>query len=193
MRKPESLQQKTYTEFLILEERSIEKHEFSRGEILKRGGGSRNHALIGANWVRVLGNELSGLECTVFGSDLLVRIEEADAAFYPDAMVVCGKEVFHDQSKNAITNPKVVVEVLSPSTAAWDRGGKFRAYEKLASLQEYVLVEQDEAQIDFFRRNEDGFWQLERYSGMESVVRLECLGKEIAAKEIFRGVAWGEG
>jgi Uma2 family endonuclease len=181
----------TFEEYLALEEKAEFKSEFFEGEIFVRHGGSggtRDHSLIGTNTSRELGNALRGKPCFVFNSDLMVQIRPGKGGFYPDTMVVCGEEQFSNEKENAITNPTVVVEVLSESTAAWDHGGKFRQYQSLSSLQEYVLVEQTEPQVNVYRRGKDGMWLLEGYAGLDAEVEFKSLGIKIASREIFMGV-----
>ena len=107
---------------------------------------------------------------------------------YPDLMVVCGGAEFVFQRKDIICNPKVVIEVISPETASFDRGEKFESYKLLKSLREYVLVEQDSANVDVFHLNEDGQWVNESYSGLEAEVMLRSLGIGISMKDVYRDV-----
>lgn len=173
-------------EYLALEEKAENKSEYYDGEIYLMSGGTIAHGLIGANMARHLGNALDDRDCSVFGGEVKVRIESANAFVYPDAMVVCGdEERFNDL---ALTNPILVVEVLSESTAAWNYTDKFRLYQMLPSLEEYVLIEQKKPQVDVFRRNDDGLWFLEGYKGLEAMVELKSLGVEIALKDIYRRV-----
>jgi Uma2 family endonuclease len=183
----------TFEEYLELEEKAEYKNEFYNGEVFAMSGGTRDHSLIAMNVGRELGNALIGKGCFVFGSDLMVRVDAADAGFYPDAMVICEKEKYVGDKNHAITNPTVIVEVLSDSTGAYDRGGKFRQYEMLPTLQEYVLVEQKEAQVDVFHRNDQGLWVLERYGGLNSVVKFRSLEVAIRSSKIYYGIDFAEG
>ena len=155
-------------------------------------GGTRNHSVIGANISGELRSALLDRNCTVCNSELMFRIEAADAAVYPDGMVICGPESYYHDRKDVVTNPMVVVEVLSDSTASWDRGGKFRQYELLPSLQEYVLIEQNEPQVDVFRRNEHGLWELERYGGLDELIIFKTLKVEVAMASIYHRVEFPE-
>ncbi len=192
MESSEKVLKYSFEEYLEMEEQAEYKSEFYQGEIWAMSGGTRDHSLIGTNISRVLGNELMNGPCLVFGSDLLVRVGEADASFYPDCMVICGGEDYTSEKKNTVRNPKLIVEVLSDSTAAWDRGGKFRAYELLASLQEYVIVEQKEPQVDVYRRRPSGGWTLDRYAGLSGQVEFQSLNVAVPLAQLYYGINFGE-
>jgi Uma2 family endonuclease len=130
----------TYAEYLAAEERSLEKHEFLDGEIYAMSGGMPEHAALAMAFGRTLGNALLGRPCRVFSSDARVRVQNTGLTTYPDVSVVCGKLETDPEDPSAITNPVLLVEVLSDSTEARDRGEKASHYRHLASLREYVLV-----------------------------------------------------
>ena len=150
----------TYAQYLALEEPSLVKHEYLHGEVWAMAGGTPSHARIGMNVGIALGNALKGRPCVVYSSDLRVRIEETDRSTYPDITVVCGKSVAASDDANAIVNPTLIVEVLSDSTEASDRGEKFAHLQHLPSLKEYVLVSQKLQRIEVFRRGEGSTWML---------------------------------
>jgi Uma2 family endonuclease len=186
----------TYEEYLQLEIDSDFKSEFYDGEIYSMSGGTRNHNLIATNVAGEIRNALRGKSCSVFTSDLKLRIEAANANVYPDGMVICGTEEYYMGRADIVMNPILVIEVLSDSTGNWDRGGnrdnhRGRQYELLPELQEYVLIEQNEAQVDVFRRNAEGFWVLERYAGEEMVV-FKSLDAQVSMKEIYHRVEFGK-
>lgn len=149
----------TYADYLALEAASDVKHEWFGGEIFAMAGGTTEHARLSASCIRAIGNALeqANKRCSVFSSDLRVRVEEADRTFYPDVSVVCGKRQVSLEDTHAITNPIVLVEVLSESTERNDRGEKFKHYRMLPSLEEYVLVNTDSKLIEVFRRSEEGW------------------------------------
>lgn len=132
--------------FLTFEATSEVRHEFVDGEVFAMAGGSERHAVLAAEALMLLGVSLRGRPCFPVGSDLLVRVDD-DAAFYPDVQVRC-------PDRGAV----VVVEVLSESTEAWDRGGKFERYRRLKALEHYVLIAQDHEFVEHYRRNGDGTW-----------------------------------
>ena len=175
----------TYQEYLALEEAADFKSEYYDGEIYAMSGGTRDHNLIGTNVCGELRAALKGKDCSVFSSELRVRIDKAESGVYPDGMVIYGPEAYYQDRADVITNPMVIIEVLSESTKAWDYKGKFRKYEMLPSLQEYVLIEQKEPQVDIFRRNDQGFWVLERYDGLATGVVFHSIGVTVPMKEIY--------
>ena len=150
----------TYAQYLAQEEPSVVKHEYLRGQVWAMAGGTPSHALITSNIAISLGKALAGRPCSVFSSDLRVRVEDTDRSTYPDVTVVCGKRVTAADDANAIVNPTLIVEVLSDSTEASDRGEKFAHLQHLPSLKEYVLVSQKTQRIEVFRRGEGATWTL---------------------------------
>jgi Uma2 family endonuclease len=187
----------TFEEYLDLEEKAEYKSEFYQGRIvplfspkseLGKAESDELHNLIIANLVRNLRNALPDKGYLVFGKDTQIMIEEEDPFYSPDAMVICGPREYYEDRKDVVTNPTVVFEVLSESTAAWDYGGKFRRYQKLISLQEYVLIEQNEAQVIVFRRNQAGEWLVENYGGLDAVVELKSIEVLVSVKEIYQGI-----
>lgn len=148
----------TYAEYLALERSSPQKHEFLRGAVWAMAGGTPSHARIATNIASGLVVALKGRPCAVFNSDLRVRVEETNRSTYPDVTVVCSKQITATDDEDAIVNPTLIVEVLSDSTEASDRGEKFAHLQRLASLKEYVLVSQREQRIEIFRRGSGPTW-----------------------------------
>jgi Uma2 family endonuclease len=177
-------------EYLRLEEAAKARHEFRDGQVVDMAGGTIAHIEIGSNLIRELGVRLKGRPCKTLGSDLKVRIGRSGNYFYPDVTVVCGAvEFFPPDRKTAITNPRLIVEVTSPSTEADDRGKTFTDYRSLDSLQEYLLVSQERMEVETFYRQQDGIWAIgPRFTGAEQSVRLSCLQIEIPITEIYAGV-----
>lgn len=155
----ESMREPTmsYGQYLAFEASSAQKHEYLLGAVWAMAGGTLAHARIGAKIGALLSRELEGRPCAVFSSDLRVRVEETDRSTYPDLTVVCGKAQVAKDDPDAVTNPTIVIEVLSDSTEASDRGEKFAHLQRLQSLKEYVLVSQRERRVEVFRRGE-GHW-----------------------------------
>ena len=158
----EPAKQQTYAEYLALEAQSEEKHEWCDGLIYAMAGGTLEHSRLSSAVGRELGIALRGRPCTVFDSDLRLRAEATGRATYADVVVVCGERRTHPEDEHALTNPTLIVEVLSKSTEASDRGEKFSHYRRMPSLQEYVLVAQDEVRIEVYRREGDT-WVLREY------------------------------
>jgi Uma2 family endonuclease len=138
------------------------KHEYRRGHVYAITGAKKPHIIIGSNLVRLLGNHLLNTPCLVLSSDIKVRLEEANCYYYPDVAVTCD-ERDTGSTEDFILYPSLVVEVLSPSTAAFDRGDKFADYQTASSLQEYVLITQSEIKIECFRVNAEGNWVSQTY------------------------------
>jgi Uma2 family endonuclease len=180
----------TVEDYLRMENASETKHEFRHGRIISMAGATFEHVSIATNLTRQIGNQLVGTSCRVLGSDLRVRITGTSNYCYPDVMVVCGPPVFDDSDKKLhLLNPKIVIEVSSPSTVANDRGDKFYDYMSIDSLQEYVLVAQDRPRVDTFYRQSDGIWAIgPSADGISSSVTFRSLRISLALKEIYEGV-----
>jgi Uma2 family endonuclease len=144
------------SEYLYQEERAEVKSEYFNGEVFAMAGGTSEHNLIAANLLRELGNQLAERPCLVYGSDQQVKVGETGLHTYPDITAVCAAPEFEDNKKLRLLNPTLIIEVLSPSTAAYDRGDKFAHYQCIPSLQEYVLVASDKRRIERFSRREGG-------------------------------------
>ncbi len=177
----------TYAEYLALEETSAEKHHFADGVVYAMGGGSIAHSLLQTRLVVRLGTGLEGGPCVPHGSELRIHLPHLDEACYADALVVCGPVEVAELDPNAATNPTVVFEVLSPSTEAYDRGRKFEKYRGLRSLVEYVLLAQDRAFVEVYRREPDGAWRLHEHRAGAEVV-LASVGLRLSVDDLYRGV-----
>ncbi len=174
----------TYAEYLAFERASPTKHEFVDGEVWAMAGGTPEHGRLAAAVIGILYAMLHGRPCRPYSSDVRVYIEQLNEALYPDVSVVCGRLQLSEADPDAMTNPTLLVEVLSPSSEAYDRGKKFEKYRRLASLRHYLLVAQETPRIEHFRRNDDGTW---RYSshGPGDTVYLDSLDGTLAVDEVF--------
>ncbi len=172
-------------EYLAWEEDQEEKHEYFNGRIYAMSGGSLEHATILQNLSLAFGNRMRGRSCRVFTSELRVQVRETGLYTYPDFTVVCG-EMQLDRTTKSVTllNPTLIVEVLSPSTEAYDRGEKFAHYRRLTSLTDYVLISTKSPLVEHFRRNGED-WNLSLRSGLESNLELGTLGIELPLNEIY--------
>ena len=181
--------QKHYTpdEYLALEERTEFRSEFNDGEIVAMAGGSINHARIIKNIERSIDRKLKD-SCESFTSEIKVRVESYRKFYYPDVLVICGELQFFEKRNDTITNPILIVEVLSDSTEAKDRGEKMLAYRTLESLQEYVLVSQDKAIVEQYFKNADGNWLHKATIGLNSSVKFESIEVELTLEEIYKRV-----
>ncbi len=175
-------------EDLERERRAVTRSEYFDGEVFAMAGGSFPHSRIAANTLAMLWNRLRGKPCQPLTSDMRIQIPPQRKFCYADVLVVCGQPQFAPGPPDNLLNPTVIIEVLSPSTAAYDRSTKFRHYQSIASFAEYVLIEQDSANIDCFTRVADGTWTLRPYSGREAILRLHSIDCELPLAEIYTGV-----
>jgi len=164
------------------------KHEYLAGEVFAMTGASVARNVITANVTSLLHAQLADKPCLVVSADLKVRIERADACMYPDVMILCDPPELHDDRKDCVSNPTAVVEVLSPSTEAYDRGAKFECYRTLDSLQHYLLIAQDRVSIDLYSRGSDGRWVLEASNRLDGSVALDTIGCDLAIADIYAKV-----
>ncbi|WP_438011453.1 Uma2 family endonuclease [Sorangium sp. So ce321] len=175
----------SYAEYLEQERASPTKHEFLNGEIFAMAGGTPEHARLCASVGAELRTHLRGRPCAVYSADLRVRVQATGLSTYPDVSVVCGKLERDLEDKDAALNPSVLVEVLSDSSEAYDRGQKFAHYRHIPSLREYVLVSQHEPRIEVFHRNEDDSWTL-REARAGQGAHLEAIGCTLSVDEVYR-------
>jgi Uma2 family endonuclease len=177
----------TPEEYLERERLAETKHEYVNGQIVAMAGGTPNHALIAANIIIGIGSRVRG-SCGVYTADLRVCVKWGDLITYPDVTVVCGPLEFAADKRDTITNPTIVVEVLSPSTRSFDCIEKSRRYRMLPSLKEYLLVEQTPVDIEHFRRLSNGHWEINTIQDASAVIRLESIGCDLPVSDIYRGV-----
>ncbi|MEJ7729748.1 MAG: Uma2 family endonuclease [Polyangiaceae bacterium] len=175
-----------FADYVALEERSTVKHEYLRGLVWAMAGGSPDHARIATNISTALGNQLAGKRCAVFGSDLRVRVKATGLGTYPDVTVVCGALDLdpEDPKRHTIVNPRVVVEVLSPSTEEYDRGEKLEHYRQVPSLEVVLLVAQAETRIEVHRRAGDRWVSESATTG--GVVELAAIGCRLDVDAVYR-------
>jgi Uma2 family endonuclease len=147
-----------WSDYLALEASSNVKHEFLDGQIYAMAGGTPEHAALAAAVVGLLFAQLRGGRCRIHDADLRVRVLETGLATYPDVTVVCGRFERDPSDENAITNPILIVEVLSRSTEEYDRGDKFEHYKRIPSLRQYMIVSHREREIEVWTREEAGAW-----------------------------------
>lgn len=176
----------TFADYLRLERDSINvKHEFLDGEIYAMTGGSPKHAELAVSISTLLLTQLRDRGCRVFSSDLRVRVPATGLAAYPDVTVVFGELTFDPEDDDTVTNPRVVVEVLSPSTEKFDRGLKMRHYQQIPTLDAVVLVAQREPRIEVCSRQADGTWAT-RVSGPGEIATLDAIGCILSIDDVYR-------
>ena len=173
-------------DYLAGEAVSSSKHEYVAGEVFGMAGATEEHATIALNLAAILRAHVRGGPCRVYMADMKLRVETADAFFYPDLLVTCAPE--DHASSRFKRQPKVLVEVLSATTAAFDRGQKFAIYRQLPSLQEYVLIEQSRMSVECYRRNDQDRWVLQAYGPSETVM-LSTLDFSAAIDMLYEDVA----
>lgn len=166
----------SYADYVALERESTTKHEWLDGVIYDMSGGTPSHARLAASVIGKLDRQLGGKRCCPFSADLKIRVLATGLATYPDVSVVCGSLQTDPDDAHAVTNPSVIVEVLSDSSEAYDRGQKFAHCRRIPSLMEYVLVSQNERRIEVFRRQSDGNWEFsEALEGQTAHLKsIEC-------------------
>jgi Uma2 family endonuclease len=180
------------SEYLAMERRSETKSEFLNGRIYAMAGASRSHNVLVSNLVTRLNSALLGKPCETYPSDMRVRVSETGLYTYPDITVVCGQPEFEDGVFDTLLNPQMLVEVLSPSTADYDRGAKFEHYRSLPSVQEILLVDQERVHIVHYQRRDDGTWILSETRDLAASISLSSLSVELAIAEIYDRVSFEE-
>jgi len=173
----------TPTDFLAWEDTQAERHEFVDGEIFAMVGARRVHNIVAGNLFAELKHQLKGTPCRPFIES--AKLQVADDLFYPDVFVTCDASDL--RTEQVFTAPTLIAEVLSPSTEAYDRGLKFTAYRRLASLREYLLIHPDSREVQLFRRGADGLFTLHDLSG-QAEVACESIGCRVSAAELFDGL-----
>ena len=186
MAAPATLHRHSFADYLALEEASNTKHEFLNGEIYGMAGGTPEHAALSVAVSSSLLAQLRGGPCRVYSSDLRVRVLATGLATYPDVTVVCGELERDPESPTTVVNPRVVVEVLSDGTEAYDRGQKLDHYQRIASLAAVVLVSHRAPSIDVWERAEGGAWRRREF-GAGQVAEIEALPARLAVDEVYQG------
>lgn len=174
-------------EYLRFEKDSPEKHEFFRGEIFAMSGASNRHNLIFSNLFTGIGIQLKGKSCKPFGSDMRIHVAENTLFTYPDISIICGEIVSAPMDEDTATQPTVLIEILSPSTRNYDRGGKFKLYRDISTLKEYILIESETIGIEVFRVNSRGHWELEEYKSIADTLQIPCLEVSLPLADIYDG------
>lgn len=181
----------TPEEYLARERKALDKSEYRDGRIYAMPGASREHNLITVNVTGEFYIQLKTKSCEVYPSDMRVKVSAAGLYTYPDVIVVCDEPRFDDTHFDTLLNPTVLIEVLSPSTAAYDRGEKFRRYQYLDSLCEYVLISQDTVCVEHYLR-ERQTWDLTEFRSLDDVFSLVSIGCKLSLQAIYAKVQFSE-
>ncbi len=175
-------------EYFRMAEESVEKLEYHNGRIVAMSGGTVAHSKLAANMIVALGTRIGEGDCSILTSDARCAIQSENAYVYPDLMVICGGEEYEDDRNDTVINPLVIVEVLSKSTEAYDRGEKFQNYRSIPSFREYILVNQEKPVVEKYFLNEEGIWVFGSNLGLEAHLTLDSLGFSIPLSSIYRNV-----
>jgi Uma2 family endonuclease len=185
----------TIEEYLQFEKASSERHEYYKGEIfrmhghgelLNMSGASNRHNIIFSNLFTGIGIALKGKPCQPYGPDMRVNIPENTLFTYPDISVFCGEVEPSAEDEDTVIQPTLLIEILSPSTKEYDRGGKFKLYRDIPTLKEYILVDALSINIEAFRINNSGHWELEEYCTLEGNLNMQSINVSIPLTEIYQ-------
>ena len=175
----------TPEEYISLERKATRKSEYLSGEILAMSGASLAHTRITLDIATELNIQLRGQKCEVVTNDMRVKTTPIVSYFYPDVVVFCGEPLFEDETFDTLLNPVVIIEVLSPSTEAYDRGEKFEYYQQIASLKEYILVSQDKVHVEHYRLQ--GIqWTLKEYQALQNTFALSSIECRLYLSNVYR-------
>ncbi|MGB2926525.1 MAG: Uma2 family endonuclease [Limnothrix sp.] len=180
----------TPEEYLEFEKTSDIKHEYIDGEIYAMAGTGKFHNIISGNLYILLRNSLRNSDCQTFIADVKVKLEEGRRFFYPDLLVTC--DPTDDPNDLFVTTPKVIIEILSPSTASFDRDGKFQLYRTIPSLREYILVSAETYSVECFRRQTQDIWTVQFYENIAAIAYIEALDINAPLSEIYATVEFTE-
>jgi Uma2 family endonuclease len=174
----------TEEEYLRLEREALDKSEFHDGQMFAMAGGSPRHAHLSSKIGIIVGQQMPPGCCT-FSSDLRIKVAPAGPYTYADCTVICGELQYYGDQKDVVLNPLLIVEVLSPSTEACDRGEKFELYRTIASFQEYLLVHQDRRHVEHYSKQEDSSWLLREHSGEGASVIIARVKVQIPLADLY--------
>lgn len=178
----------TEAEYLALERASTTRHEYYNARVYAMTGGTESHNLIAANALSAIHVQLRRRPCRVYGSDMRIKVLATALHTYPDVTIVCGPADFIDSTRDTITNPVAIMEVLSPSTERYDRGLKFQNYRMIETLRDYLLIAQDQPLIEHYQRQETGEWLLREAAGLDAMLTIESIGCGLALRDVYEKV-----
>ncbi len=175
-------------EYLVAERVATEKHEYFKGDVFAMSGASKEHNMIAKNFSTLVLPFLKGKNCDMFGSDLRVHIPENSLYTYPDFTAICGEWETIDSEKDTVTNPSVIVEILSKTTRDYDRGTKFNLYRSIRTLKEYILIDSLTVSVEIFTRQNDDRWVLAEYKNFSDHFTIATIGLTLQLKDIYADI-----
>ena len=187
VRKPRFL---SAEEYLTLEEKAVDRSEYFNGEIFLMAGGSLNHSQITVNAIVLTGNQLAKKDCRVFSVDLRLNVLKNGLFTYPDLMVICGEIEYFSQRRDTVTNPVLIIEVLSESTRDYDKGFKFELYRGIPTLRHYVWIEQARVHVTHHTRVDEHKWLLEEFNDITDVIAIDPPGVQLALVDLYDKVSF---
>ena len=178
----------TEKEYLATEREALEKHEYYKGEIFAMSGTSLKHSVIVDNLMYDLRKKLKKKGCRPFSSNTRTHIPKNTLYTYPDILIICGKPITTDDDFDTITNPCIIIEVLSKSTRDYDKGGKFTLYRDIPTLQEYILVDSEKVGVEKFVKNNDGSWQLTEYKTLNDSFVIDTTATTVELADVYEDI-----
>lgn len=185
---PQEKTRMTPEAYLDFDRASDIKYEYFDGEISAMTGAKKNHNLINTSLTVNLVNRIGNATCRVFSNDMRIKIESKSGYAYPDIAVACGNLEFEDNEFDTLTNPIVIIEILSDSTEAYDRGDKFAYYRAIPTLQEYILVSHNKCRVEQFTRKEGRMWSMLYYEDMGQIIKIESIDCDVPLSDIYQWV-----
>jgi Uma2 family endonuclease len=180
-------------EYLASERASPIKHEYYHGHIYAMTGGKEPHNLIAGNTLASLHSQLRRKPCRVYPSDMRVKVLLTGLNTYPDVVVICGQPQFTDAIRDTVTNPTIIIEILSPSTERYDRGMKFQNYRTINTLRDYILIAQDQHHIEHYIRQENGQWLLQEVTNLDGEIYIQSIECILRLDDVYEKVDLDQG
>ena len=177
----------TIEEYLALERTANEKREYYAGTIFAMSGASIPHNVIFKNTYGTLYSKLKEKKCQPFGSDLRIHIPSNSLFTYPDISIICGTPETTDNTKDTVTNPSVIIEILSKTTRDYDKGQKFTLYRDIDTLKDYILIDSESTHIEKYHRNDDNSWTLREYKSLEDAFTIDSIEESMSVADIYEG------
>ncbi len=183
--RPAQIPRMSLADFLLLEKHAVGRSEFHAGHVYAMAGGTIEHAMAMGAWTRELGNLAKGSNCLLLGADMGIWIPSEQSFVYPDVSLVCGKPRFHDRDRRLLLNPKLIVDVLSPSTRDYDLSTKFNLYKQTPDFEEYIAADPRAVEVFYRSRDTRGRWHTKKFTDPQARIPLKSLGQELALADIY--------